>query len=142
MKAIDDPRCEVLVLGIGNLLWADEGFGVVVISSYLPEIMALSDRVLVARQGKIVEEMANDLYQFPEMPVCNELNAKMREIYEDVEQAQESEDAPALEIAVQKEDALLDAIRNTKERIEDVEMWLPDIPDNIVWNMESFDADE
>jgi len=23
-----EPRCEVLVLGIGNLLWADEGFGV------------------------------------------------------------------------------------------------------------------
>ncbi len=28
MDAIDDMRCEVLVLGIGNLLWADEGFGV------------------------------------------------------------------------------------------------------------------
>jgi hydrogenase maturation protease len=28
MNAIDDPGCEVLVLGIGNLLWADEGFGV------------------------------------------------------------------------------------------------------------------
>jgi len=28
MNAIDDLRCEVLVLGIGNLLWADEGFGV------------------------------------------------------------------------------------------------------------------
>ena len=25
---MDDPRCEVLLLGIGNLLWADEGFGV------------------------------------------------------------------------------------------------------------------
>ena len=37
---------------------ADEGFGVVVISSYLPEVMALSDRILVARQGKIVEEMS------------------------------------------------------------------------------------
>jgi ABC-type sugar transport system ATPase subunit len=37
---------------------ADRGYGVVVISSYLPEIMALSDRVLVARQGKIVEEMS------------------------------------------------------------------------------------
>ena len=36
---------------------ADDGIGVVVISSYLPEIMALSDRILVARQGKIVEEM-------------------------------------------------------------------------------------
>lgn len=39
---------------------ADRGYGVVVISSYLPEIMALSDRVLVARQGKIVEEMSAD----------------------------------------------------------------------------------
>ena len=35
---------------------ADQGKGVVVISSYLPEILALSDRILVARQGKIVEE--------------------------------------------------------------------------------------
>jgi simple sugar transport system ATP-binding protein len=35
---------------------ADEGKAVVVISSYLPEVMALSDRILVARQGKIVEE--------------------------------------------------------------------------------------
>lgn len=39
---------------------ADDGFAVVVISSYLPEIMALSDRVLVARQGKIIEEMSID----------------------------------------------------------------------------------
>jgi archaellum component FlaC len=92
--------------------------------------------------ANLVEELANDLYQFPELPVCNELNSKMREIFEDVEQAMESENAPAIEIAVQKEDSLLDAIRKTKERIEDVEMWLPDIPDNIVWNMESFDTDE
>ena len=37
---------------------ADQGKGVVVISSYLPEILALSDRILVARQGKIVEEFS------------------------------------------------------------------------------------
>jgi hypothetical protein len=90
----------------------------------------------------MVEKLAQDLYQFPELPVCNELNSKMREIFEDVEQALDSENTPAIEIAVQKEDALLDAIRKTKERVEDVEMWLPDIPDNIVWNMESFDTDE
>ncbi len=36
---------------------ADEGIAVCVISSYLPEILALSDRILIARQGKIVEEM-------------------------------------------------------------------------------------
>ncbi len=92
--------------------------------------------------AELVEKMAQDLYQFPELPVCNELNAKMREVFEDVEQAKDSANAPAIEIAVQKEDALLDAIKNTKKRVEDVEMWLPDVPDNIVWNMESFDADE
>jgi len=37
---------------------ADEGKAVVVISSYLPEILALSDRILVSRQGKVVEEFS------------------------------------------------------------------------------------
>ena len=36
---------------------ADEGVAVVVISSYLPEVLKLSDRILIARQGRIVEEM-------------------------------------------------------------------------------------
>lgn len=35
---------------------ADEGKAVVVISSYLPEIMSLSDRILVQSMGKVVEE--------------------------------------------------------------------------------------
>ena len=38
---------------------ADEGKAVVVISSYLPEVLALADRILVSRQGKIVEEFSN-----------------------------------------------------------------------------------
>ncbi|OPZ25277.1 MAG: hypothetical protein BWZ02_02531 [Lentisphaerae bacterium ADurb.BinA184] len=92
--------------------------------------------------GDLVEKLAQDLYQFPELPVCNELNSKMNEIFEHVEQAADSENAPSLEIAVQKEDSFLDAIRNTKKRVEDVEMWLPSVPDNIAWNMESFDPDE
>ncbi len=37
---------------------ADQGLAVVVISSYLPEILAVSDRILVAKRGKIVEEMS------------------------------------------------------------------------------------
>jgi simple sugar transport system ATP-binding protein len=37
---------------------ADAGLGVVVISSYLPEILNLSDRILVSRSGRIVEELA------------------------------------------------------------------------------------
>lgn len=37
---------------------ADRGLAVVVISSYLPEILSLSDRILVSRQGRIVEEFS------------------------------------------------------------------------------------
>jgi simple sugar transport system ATP-binding protein/ribose transport system ATP-binding protein len=36
---------------------ANDGIAVVMISSYLPEVLALSDRILVARQGRVVEEM-------------------------------------------------------------------------------------
>ena len=37
---------------------ADAGAAVVVISSYLSEILSISDRILVARQGRIVKEMS------------------------------------------------------------------------------------
>ena len=37
---------------------ADDGVAVVVISSYLPEIMSLSDRLLVWRGGRVVEEVS------------------------------------------------------------------------------------
>jgi simple sugar transport system ATP-binding protein len=37
---------------------ADGGIAVVVISSYLPEILSLSDRILVTRQGRVVEEFS------------------------------------------------------------------------------------
>jgi len=37
---------------------ADSGMAVVVISSYLPEILNLADRILVSRQGRVVEEFS------------------------------------------------------------------------------------
>jgi len=40
---------------------ADQGKAVVVISSYMPEVMALADRILVSHQGKIVEEFSNNV---------------------------------------------------------------------------------
>ncbi|MFZ5526521.1 MAG: sugar ABC transporter ATP-binding protein [Pseudomonadota bacterium] len=42
---------------------ADEGLAVMVISSYLPEILALSDRILVMRQGRVVEEFSPEAAQ-------------------------------------------------------------------------------
>ena len=35
---------------------AAEGMAVMVISSYLPEVLSLSDRILVAQRGRIVAE--------------------------------------------------------------------------------------
>ena len=43
--------------GLINRL-ADEGLSVVIISSYLPEVLNLSDRILVSQRGRIVEEFA------------------------------------------------------------------------------------
>jgi ABC-type sugar transport system ATPase subunit len=39
---------------------AEEGLAVVVISSDLPEVFAVADRILVMRRGRIVAEFAND----------------------------------------------------------------------------------
>lgn len=60
---VDEPTRGVDVGAIAEIheiinRLADEGKAVVVISSYLPEILALSDRILIARQGKIVEEFS------------------------------------------------------------------------------------
>ncbi len=40
---------------------ADDGLAVMVISSYLPEILNLSDRILVSQRGRIVEEFSPEM---------------------------------------------------------------------------------
>ncbi|MCK5249162.1 MAG: sugar ABC transporter ATP-binding protein, partial [Spirochaetaceae bacterium] len=59
----DEPTRGVDVGAIGEIhqlinTLADKGIAVVFISSYLPEIMNLSDRILVCRKGRIVEELS------------------------------------------------------------------------------------
>lgn len=39
---------------------ADQGVGILLVSSDFPELLALSDRVLVMREGRIVEELVGD----------------------------------------------------------------------------------
>jgi len=57
----DEPTRGVDVGAIAEIHYminslADGGMAVVVISSYLPEILNLSDRILVFRAGRVVEE--------------------------------------------------------------------------------------
>jgi ABC-type sugar transport system ATPase subunit len=55
-RGVDVSAIPQIHAAIRNL--ASEQKAVIVISSYLPEILAISDRILVARGGRIVEEMA------------------------------------------------------------------------------------
>jgi len=99
------------------------------------------------KMEEVIEKMAKDLQLFPEIPACNELVQKMREVYEDVDQAPGSESAPAEEVAVNRGDdkgvkPLADALKDMKERMADMEMWLLNAPNNIKWKQESLDRDE
>ena len=57
-KGVDVGAIESIHMTIRSL--AQNGKAILVISSYLPEIMALSDRVLVMRNGELVADFAAD----------------------------------------------------------------------------------
>jgi ribose transport system ATP-binding protein/rhamnose transport system ATP-binding protein len=54
-KGVDVGAKAEIYKVIGDL--AAEGLGVVVVSSYLPEVLGLADRVLVMREGTVVGEL-------------------------------------------------------------------------------------
>ena len=88
------------------------------------------------------EELAKDLSLFPEIPACNEVVEELREVFEDVEQQPGSENAEAKEIAVDRDEGLLEAMKNVEERMDDMEMWLMDKPDAERWKQEGWDVNE
>ena len=96
--------------------------------------------------AQVVEQMLTDAHVFPDLKPSNELRGELTQIYEDVIQA-DAEDAAAgklkaNEVAVQKEDSLLQAIEQAKKVSEDLEMWLPNKNDTTKWLCENFDKTE
>jgi hypothetical protein len=99
------------------------------------------------RMEDVIEKMTKDLSLFPEIPACNEMVSEMREVYEDVDQKPGSADEAPVEIAVDRGET-----KGTKpeevdmekvaDRLEDMEMWLEDKPDQIAWKQESTDVEE
>lgn len=90
-------------------------------------------------------QIATDLQVFPELPVGNDLIEDVYQVFEEVKQVAGSEKTPIEEVGLQKEDFILetiDAMKNTKERIDDVEAWLPAKPDSAKRNTETFDTEE
>lgn len=95
-----------------------------------------------ARVANVVESIANDLGVLPDYDASNHLNSKMREIFEDVKAAQLAKDQDAQEIAVARDESVLEGMKKAGERVKDLEQWLVNAPDSVVWKLENFAPDE
>ena len=113
-----------------------------------PEDAATAEAMRKAKDqiAETVEQMLTDAHVFPDLKPSNELRGELTQIYEDVIQQDKAEAAAGTlkptEIAVQKEDSLLQAIEQAKKVAEDLEMWLPNANDTIKWLCENFDKTE
>jgi cellobiose-specific phosphotransferase system component IIA len=101
------------------------------------ELQALKDNI---REAAL--KTATDLHIFPNLPVGNELVEDIFHTFEEAQQVPGSEDAPATELGLQKEDQILELLENAAERMDDMEMWLAAAPDNVRRLTENFDQEE
>ncbi len=115
---------------------------------FSPEDEAMAGELAAEKEAiaEMIEQMLTDAHVFPDLKPMNELREELTKIFEDVIQ-QDTEEAAAgklkpTEIAVQKEEGLLEAIENAVETAEDMEMWLPDKNETVKWLMENFDLTE
>jgi len=94
----------------------------------------------------VLEQMTTDLQAFPETKSGNEMKGEIVSIFEDVQQADKDDVAKnklkPQEIAVQKEQGILDGIEAAKKIAADMEMWLPSKTETQKWEMENFDKNE
>ncbi|HWB60741.1 MAG TPA: hypothetical protein VG733_14695, partial [Chthoniobacteraceae bacterium] len=95
---------------------------------------------------EVVEQMLTDAHIFPDLKPSNELRDELTQIYEDVQQTDKEQAAEGKltpqEIAVQKEDGILQAIEQAKQIADDMEMWLPTNNETQKWQLENFDKTE
>ncbi len=115
---------------------------------FRPEDVAVAKELAAKKDEleKLIEQMLTDAHAFPDLRPMNELREELTKIYEDViqqdtEQAAKSALKPS-EIAVQKEESLLDDLEKAAKTAEDMEMWLPDKNETTKWLMENFDLTE
>ena len=90
-------------------------------------------------------QVPTDLQIFPELSVANEMVDDVISGFEEVEQVAGSEAWGAdkvQEMALLKPESLIDLMKKTKDRLDAVDMWLPDKPDDIKVTSEAFEREE
>lgn len=100
---------------------------------------------LIGNTKEVLLEVPTDLHVFTDLNVANDLVEDVFSVYEEIEQVEGSEewtDQEAVERAFAKEEIVLDMMAETMDRLDDMEMWLEDIPDHDHVTTETFDREE
>jgi len=90
-------------------------------------------------------QVPTDLQIFPELSVANEMVDDVITGFEEVDQVAGSDKwgaDKAFEIATLKPESMIDQMKKAKDRIDALDMWLPDEPDTLKSTTESFDREE
>ncbi len=117
-------------------------------NEFRPEDVAVAGELAAekAEIAKLIEQMLTDAHAFPDLRPMNELREELTKIYEDVIQQDTAQAAAGelkpSEIAVQKEESLLEDMEKAAQTAADMEMWLPDKNETTKWLMENFDLTE
>ena len=100
----------------------------------------------LAEKQKAIEEallkVATDLHIFPDANVGNEVAQELSTRVTNLEQPKDSEHAPAMERALQKEDWILKDMDKVAERAKDGLAYLLNVPNNVNALTENFDKQE
>lgn len=98
---------------------------------------------LKARMAEAMLKVATDLQALPDLDAANELVTDCYQIYESMAQVAGSEkNTEALELGLQKEDGYLESMAKTGQKLDEMEHWLPNKPDDTKRNIENFDQAE
>ena len=88
-------------------------------------------------------KVATDLQALPELDAANELVTDCYQIYEAMGQLEGTEkDTDAIELGLQKEDFWLELMAQTGQKLDEMEHWLANKPDDHKRNVENFDQAE
>ncbi|MCL1856251.1 MAG: hypothetical protein FWF84_01215 [Kiritimatiellaeota bacterium] len=99
--------------------------------------------VLKEHEEDLLLKVATDLQAIPELDAVNQLVADVYQIYESMAQEAGSEkNTEASELGLQKEDFYLDAMNKAEQKLDEMENWLPNTPDDVKRNIETFDQAE
>ncbi len=90
-------------------------------------------------------EVPTDLHVFTDLNVANDIVEDVISVFQEIEQAEGTEDQTAADMVEQayaKEDIMLEMMEEAEGKLDDMEMWLGETPDNIKVTTEAFDREE